>query len=115
MPSSAGPETLLSLLCTHGAESPHGNLRERHRALRLASRSLRRPSRPADPPTRGCERERDALVQPMLDEELHAVHLYGGSAHRSASLKSVAYRGVLFAVVHEAVQLVFGGVPSDPH
>jgi hypothetical protein len=35
MPSRAGPETLLSLLCTHGAESPHGNLRERHGALKL--------------------------------------------------------------------------------
>jgi hypothetical protein len=34
MPSRAGPETLLSVLCTHGAESPHGNLRERHGALR---------------------------------------------------------------------------------
>ena len=37
MPPRAGPETLLSLLCTHGAESPHGNLRERHGALRLCS------------------------------------------------------------------------------
>jgi hypothetical protein len=35
MPARASTETLLSLLRTHAAESPHGNLRERHGALRL--------------------------------------------------------------------------------
>jgi hypothetical protein len=35
MPPRAGPETLVSLLCTHHAQSQHGNLRERHGALRL--------------------------------------------------------------------------------